>query len=156
MHHNESRNALFFSHCSAPCAKIFAQFVISGGNAVMDDKFLPLGSLNDRWCRLPALPPWRIDEPSRSVTANVARFARLPFWRFAEMRADLTMTATCQFHVAENFMVALPCALLFSRIGDLVDKVGQQAYIFFLPQQNAVSRLAIPACASGFLVILFH
>src|SRR5258708_17841544 len=111
---------------------------------------------DDWWCGLSALPSGRINQPRWRVTANVACFARLPFGSFAKMCADLAMATALYLHIAANLVIALPSALLFFRIGDLVDKVCQQAYIFLLPQQNAIGRVAIAACTSGFLIILLH
>src|SRR5258708_207827 len=93
-------------------------------------------------------------EPLGRVAAYITGFARTPFWDLAKVRADLAMAASSRLGIPANFVIALPGALLFRRIGDLVDKIGQQSHVALLPQQDAISRLPIAPCASGLLIVL--
>jgi len=50
--------------------------------------------------------------------------------------------------------LALPSPRFFSRIGDLLNKVRQQASIALLPEQDAICGLAIASGPASFLVVL--
>src|SRR2546421_8670173 len=84
----------------------------------------------------------------------VAGSAGFPLRCFPEMGADLEMAALVGFHKTANLVVSLPGALLFLRIADVLNEVGQQAHITPLPQQEAIGGLSITARATGLLVVL--
>ena len=93
-------------------------------------------------------------EPVGHVAADVAHIAALPLGGLAEVSADLQMAAAGALDEAAHGVVALPGALLFRRILQLVDEIRQQAGVLGLPEQDAIGGQAVAAGAARFLVIL--
>ncbi len=70
------------------------------------------------------------------------------------MCADLPVAAFLSFGETAHGVITLPGALLFVGVLQSFNEVGQQSRIAFLPEQRAIGRQPVAACASGLLVIL--
>ena len=88
-------------------------------------------------------PRVQFDAPAGLTAAHIAGSAGLPFWVLSKMQTNLAMAASLRFGETADYMIALPGALLFFPVGDLLDEVREQARIALLPEQNAISRLAV-------------
>ena len=66
------------------------------------------------------------------------------------------MAAAAGIHERTDFVIALPGAVTFGSVGNLVGEEAQQSSIALLPEQNTVRRISVPTGSACLLVILFN
>src|SRR5215469_12658797 len=98
--------------------------------------------------------PNRFIQPLRHATAYVAVFAGLPLRSLTKMDADLPVPAALRLGESDDVAISLPGSILLRRVLDLINEIGEQRGVAFLPQQQAISGIAVAARAPGFLIVL--
>ena len=71
------------------------------------------------------------------------------------MQTNLAMPASRGVNKIANDVIALPGSFVFFGIAELLNKMCQQARVFFLPQQDAIRGQPVAPRPSRLLIILF-
>ena len=70
------------------------------------------------------------------------------------MFADIFLAAAFGGHEFLHAVIALPGAIFFLRVANLIDEEGAQGIVFFLPEEEAIGGQAVATGAAGLLIEL--
>jgi hypothetical protein len=93
-------------------------------------------------------------EPCGGRSADVADAATLPLHNFAKVFADIFLAAALGGDEFLHSVIALPGAIFFLRVSNLIDEEGAQGIVFLLPEEEAIGGQAVASGAAGLLIEL--